>query len=155
MVVAFQANQLPNPVVEIAVPGHPPHRENAKHSLNPRWERDEPASYKRLSADSHVTVRVYDRKGRNHLSLLGENTISCSRLKGDKPMYVWLPLLPSARSRAMLGLRRRRKMPSLDSEVDETPALQVWDPPSICFTQTLSHLDILLVEFFHANEQHM
>lgn len=123
--VAFQANQLPNPLVEISVPGHPPHSVSAKHSVNPRWETAEPASYKRLSSDSRVTVRMYDRKGRNHMSLLGENTISCSRLKGDKPMYIWLPLQPSMKSRSMLGFRKRRAMPTLDADVEEAPELQV------------------------------
>ena len=125
MVVAFQANQLPNPVVEVSVPGHPSHSVSARHTVNPRWDNAEPASYKRLSSDSRVTVRMLDRKGRSRMTLLGENTISCSRLTGDKPMYLWLPLLPSVKARSFGGLRKRRKMPSLEAEVSETPELQV------------------------------
>ena len=125
MVVAFQANQLPNPCVELEVPGHPKHRASAKHTVNPRWDREEPASYKRLSSDSRVTVRLYDKKGRKSLSLLGENTISCSRLKGDKPLYLWLPLLPSVKHKSLLGLRKIRSVPLIDPSVDDTPELQV------------------------------
>lgn len=125
VVVAFQANQLPNPLVELEVPGHPKHRSSAKHTVNPRWDREEPASYRRLSSDSRVTVRLFDKKGRKSQSLLGENTISCSRLVGDKPLYLWLPLLPSVKHKSLLGLRKRRSVPVLDSNVEETPELQV------------------------------
>lgn len=125
VVVTFQANQLPNPMVEILVPGHPAHAVKAKHTVNPRWDSAGPASYKRLSSDARVTVRIYDHKGRNHHSLLGESTISCSRLTGDKPMYIWLPLLPSATKRSMLGLQKRRSMPAMEAEMEEVPELQV------------------------------
>ena len=127
VVVAFQANQLPNPLVELDVPGHPKHRVLASHTVNPRWDRDTPASYKRLSSDSRVTVRLFDKKGRKTFSLLGENTISCSRLQGDKPLYLWLPLLPSVKHKSVFGLRKKRTVPLLEDLEDEndTPELQV------------------------------
>ena len=127
VVVAFQANQLPNPLVELEVPGHPKHRVLAKHTVNPRWDRDTPASYKRLSSDSRVTVRLFDKKGRKTFSLLGENTISCSRLVGDKPLYLWLPLLPSVKHKSVFGLRKKRSVPLLEEieEENDTPELQV------------------------------
>jgi hypothetical protein len=37
VVVAFQANQLPNPVVELEVTGHAKHSATATHTVNPRW----------------------------------------------------------------------------------------------------------------------
>lgn len=126
VVVAFQANQLPNPMVEVSVPGHETHRVKAKHTVNPRWETAEPARYKRLSSDSRVTVRLYDQKGKSTLALLGENTISCSRLTGDKPMYVWLPLIPA--NKPKFTLRKRRTAPTMERDLEETPALQVWPP---------------------------
>lgn len=128
MVVAFQANQLPNPLVELEVGGHPKHRASARHTVNPRWDRDDPASYKRLSSDSRVTVRLYDKKGRKNMSLLGENTISCSRLVGDKPLYLWLPLLPSVKHKSLFGMVKQRSVPLLDSELEDTPQLQVRIP---------------------------
>jgi hypothetical protein len=97
--------------------------------LGCRWDTEKPASFERLSADSMVTVRMFDKKGRNSLSLLGENTISCSRLKVDKPLYVWLPLLPSVKHKILLGMRKKREMPNTGAEVEETPELQVGVAP--------------------------
>lgn len=125
VVVAFQANQLPNPLVELEVSGHPKHHSSAKHTVTPRWDREEPASYKRLSSDSRVTVRLYDKKGRKSMTLLGENTISCSRLVGDKPLYLWLPLLPSVKRKSFLGLQKKRVVSLENTNLQETPELQV------------------------------
>lgn len=71
---------------------------------------------------------MFDKKGRSSLSLLGQNTVSLSRLQGDKPLYVWLPLLPSVKHKVLLGMRKRREMPHAASEVEETPELQVPSP---------------------------
>ena len=38
VVVAFQSNQLPNPVVKVEVPGHDVHEVTASHTINPRFE---------------------------------------------------------------------------------------------------------------------
>ena len=122
--VAFQANQLPNPVVEVDVPNHSKHTAKATHTLSPRWDHEEPASYARLSSDTNITIRIYDRKSRSRMTLLGENIISCSRLKGEKPMYIWLPLLPIEKHKRILGLGRKDKVPDPDA-LESMPELQV------------------------------
>ena len=46
---------------------------------------------------------------------------------GDKPLYLWLPLLPSVKHKSVFGLRKKRSVPLLEEIEDEhdTPELQV------------------------------
>jgi hypothetical protein len=56
VVVAFQANQLPNPMVEVAVAGHPTYRVGVLHTLMPRFPQTDAALFKRLQPESMLTV---------------------------------------------------------------------------------------------------
>lgn len=57
--MAFQANQLPCPEVEITIPGRQPYMVYASHTLKPRFEGTDRGSYKALSSRSPLTVRDY------------------------------------------------------------------------------------------------
>ncbi|BDA48868.1 probable vacuolar protein sorting-associated protein 13A at C-terminar half [Coccomyxa sp. Obi] len=92
VVVAFQAHQLPNPLVELTVPGHVAYQAAAKQTLKPHFQTAEPARFQRLASDAMLTVRLYDDKAGRKKQLLGEAQLSCSHLQGVDPMYVWLPL---------------------------------------------------------------
>ena len=99
VVVAFQANQLPCPEVEVSVPGRPPYSVYADHTLKPRFEGAARGSYKALSSRSPLTVRIYDRKSSRRRTLLGEATFPADSIPGDEPVYVWLPLQPRVAKR--------------------------------------------------------
>ena len=81
VVVAFQAHQLPNPLVEVAVPGHVTYQAAAKQTLKPHFQTAEPARFQRLAADALLTVRLYDDKAGRKKHLLGEAQLSCSHLQ--------------------------------------------------------------------------
>lgn len=58
------------------------------------------------------------------MQLLGENSILCSRLMGEKPMYIWLPMCPIEKASSLMGMRRKNKGPAL-GDVEHIPELQV------------------------------
>ena len=103
VVVAFQANQLPNPLGELLLPGQPTYQVAAKHSLKPHFPTDHPASFHRVTQDAAVTVRLYDDKAGRRNQLLGEAVLPCKHIKaraGFRPMnllqrssmlQIWLP----------------------------------------------------------------
>ena len=79
--VAFQANQLPNPLVEVSMPGQPTYQVAAKHSLKPHFPTEHPARFERVTHDAAVTVRLYDDKAGRRNQLLGEATLPCKQIK--------------------------------------------------------------------------
>jgi hypothetical protein len=81
VVVAFQANQLPNPLVEVSVPGHPAYQVSAKHSLKPHFPTEHPARFARVSQDAAVTMRLFDDKAGRRNQLLGEAVLPCKHIK--------------------------------------------------------------------------
>lgn len=107
--VAFQANDLPNPLVEISAANKPSHVSWTKHTLNPKFPNMEPAMYDKLPNDTIITVKMYDNKGslthRRRRVLLGSNSVCCTHFTGADPLYVWLPMLqPQKRRRKKAGL---------------------------------------------------
>ena len=81
VVVAFQAHQLPNPLVEVTVPGHVTYQAAAKQTLKPHFQTAEPARFQRLASDAMMTVRLYDDKAGRKKHLLGEAQLSCSHIQ--------------------------------------------------------------------------
>ena len=81
VVVAFQANQLPNPLVEVSMPGQPAYQVAAKHSLKPHFPTEHPARFERVTQDAAVTVRLYDDKAGRRNQLLGEAMLPCRHVK--------------------------------------------------------------------------
>ena len=86
VVVAFQANQLPNPLVEVSMPGQPTYQVAAKHSLKPHFPTEHPARFERVTQEAALTVRLYDDKAGRRNQLLGEAVLPCKEIK------VWLAL---------------------------------------------------------------
>ena len=80
VVVAFQANQLPNPRVEVSLPGQPAHSVSAKHTLKPHFPAAERACFQRVAADAVLGVRLVDDKAGRKAQLLGEASLPCSNL---------------------------------------------------------------------------
>ena len=91
VVVAFQANQLPNPLVEISVPGQPVYQVAAKHSLKPHFPTEHPARFERITQDAAVTVRLYDDKAGRRNQLLGEAVLPCKEIKVSRGLRCHLP----------------------------------------------------------------
>ncbi len=85
VVVAFQANDLPNPLVALHVEGHQPHNVWEKHTLKPRFNTSEQAVFPKVPADTHIQVQLFDNKGgvihKRHQELLGEAQLCCSHLQ--------------------------------------------------------------------------
>ena len=79
--MAFQANQLPNPLVEVSMPGQPTYQVAAKHSLKPHFPTEHPARFERVTHDAAMTVRLYDDKAGRRNQLLGEATLPCKQIK--------------------------------------------------------------------------
>ena len=79
--MAFQANQLPNPLVEVDVGGHPVYQAAAKQTLKPHFQTAEPARFQRLAADAMLTVRLFDDKAGRKKQLLGKAQLCCSHLQ--------------------------------------------------------------------------
>ena len=123
VVVAFSANELPNPTVELHVSTRPVHSVMLEHTLKPRYPDDIAATYERLPADTLMTVRVLDHKGKYREPLQGEGVMNCSHIQGDKPTYVWLPILKPRRGKIPFMKPKDARKPSI------APELQVW--PSI------------------------
>ena len=96
--MAFQANQLPNPLVEVSMPGQPTYQVAAKHSLKPHFPTEHPARFERVTHDAAVTVRLYDDKAGRRNQLLGEAVLPCKQIKvwhvlqarADRPVVVYL-----------------------------------------------------------------
>ena len=107
--MAFQANDLPNPLVEISAANKPSHVSWTKHTLNPKFPNMEPAMYDKLPNDTIITVKMFDNKGtltnRRRRVLLGSSTVCCAHFTGADPLYVWLPMRqPRKRRRNKSGL---------------------------------------------------
>lgn len=107
--VAFQANDLPNPLVEISATNKPSHVSWTKHTLNPKFPNMEPAMYDKLPNDTIITVKMFDNKGtlthRRRRVLLGSSSVCCAHFTGADPLYVWLPMhQPRKRRRNKSGL---------------------------------------------------
>ena len=122
VVVAFSANELPNPTVELHVPQRPMHSVTMEHTLKPRYSDEVSATYERLPSDTRMTVRVLDHKGKYREPLLGETVMNCSHVQGDQPKYVWLPILPPAH-RSYIPLKKAKQ----PGKPDAAPNLQVRD----------------------------
>ncbi|KAK9867090.1 hypothetical protein WJX84_006946 [Apatococcus fuscideae] len=120
VVVAFSANELPNPTVELHVPQQPMHSVTMEHTLKPRYSDEVSATYERLPSDTQMTVRVLDHKGKYREALLGETVMSCSHVHGDQPVYVWLPILPPVH-RNYIPLKK----PKTPGKPAVAPSLQV------------------------------
>eukprot|EP00891_Asterochloris_glomerata_P007978 jgi/Astpho2/7978/Aster-x0337 len=122
VVVAFQANDLPNPLVALHVEGHQPHNVWEKHTLKPRFNTSEQAVFPKVPADTHIQVQLFDNKGgvihKRHQELLGEAQLCCSHLQGEDPVYIWVPL--HAPGRGWLHWRHRHD----DEAFQELPQLQ-------------------------------
>lgn len=119
--MAFQANDLPNPLVEVSAPNRPSHYSWTKHTLNPKFQVSETAMYDKLPSETVITFRLFDNKGtvtkQRRRQLLGSNSVCCSHFTGEDPIYVWLPMRqPSKRHR-----RRRALLPA----PNHVPDLQV------------------------------
>lgn len=145
VVVAFQASQLPNPLVEVTAPGHAPHRAAAAHTLKPVFPDAPPGRFPALAPDAVVTVRLLDRKAGSRDAVLGTASFAAARAgpgsqtllnprqgggrrvgahgsADEGPLYVWLPLVAP---RALLGWRARRAGSVVLEEGDGVPELQV------------------------------
>ena len=148
VVVAFQASQLPNPLVEVTAPGHAPHRAAASHTLKPVFPDAPPGRFPALAPDAVVTVRLLDRKAGSRDAVLGTASFAAARAGARRggsrallnpkqggarrvgehgsadagPLYVWLPLVAP---RALLGWRARRAGSVVLEEGDGVPELQV------------------------------
>lgn len=107
VVVALSANELPNPVVTCTLPGHAPMMTPVlSHTLNPRWDADKRLVFQRVDAnDAMLTVSLGDQRGglRRVLHPIGEARIHCSNIKGENPVYVWLPLRKPRKKRRQHG----------------------------------------------------
>lgn len=94
--VAFQANDLPNPLVELSAVNRPSHVSWTKHTLNPKFPASEAAMYDKLPSDTIITFKLFDNKGtvtkRRRRKLLGSNSVCCTHFTGEDPLYVWLPM---------------------------------------------------------------
>ncbi|KAL3135445.1 hypothetical protein ABBQ32_007626 [Trebouxia sp. C0010 RCD-2024] len=119
--VAFQASDLPNPLVEISAPNKPSHVSWTKHTLNPKFPNMEPAMYDKLPNDTIITVKMFDNKGtlthRRRRVLLGSSSVCCAHFTGADPLYVWLPMRQPRK-------RHRNEMGQLPPS-DHIPDLQV------------------------------
>eukprot|EP00887_Chlorella_sp_A99_P007742 scaffold20.g7742.t1 len=87
VVMALSSQELPEAVVSLSMPRFETYEtEAAPPSLRPRVD----------PAEAALTVRLYDRRGsflaHAGLHLLGEASIHCSHIKGEDPVYVWVPL---------------------------------------------------------------
>ena len=125
--VAFQANDLPNPLVEVSTPGRPQHLSWTKHTLNPKFPATEAMMYDKLPSDTIITFKLFDNKGtltkRRRRQLLGSNSVCCTHFTGEDPLYVWLPMhQPST--------RHRRRKAGLLPPPGHVPDLQAGLPPS-------------------------
>lgn len=124
--VAFQANDLPNPLVEISATNKPSHVSWTKHTLNPKFPNMEPAMYDRLPNDTIITVKMFDNKGtltnRRRRVLLGSSSVCCAHFTGADPLYVWLPMREPR--------KRRRNKSGLQPPPGHIPDIQAIHPPS-------------------------
>ncbi|KAL6785838.1 hypothetical protein ACKKBG_A00370 [Auxenochlorella protothecoides x Auxenochlorella symbiontica] len=111
VVMALAASELPNPGVELAVSSAAAGVEAGAstaaigHSLTPRWEGERHAFPRLDPADTRLTVRLLDCHSglRHNRALLGEVTVAAGNVKGEDPVYVWLPLTP-AKSKGPPGM---------------------------------------------------
>lgn len=121
VVVALSASELPNPVVTLTVPGHPPYSTTTlSHTLAPRWPADGRHCFKHVDPSSAaIQIRVWDhrRSGWARGVTLGQGTIHASHVRGEKPVYVWVPM-------ARPGKGRNSAMPTAPGELDNE--LQVY-----------------------------
>lgn len=96
VVVALSASELPNPVVTLTVPGHQPYSTpSIEHTLTPRWAADRRHVFKGIDpGDAAIHIRLSDqRRGLFERGVtLGTGTIHASNVRGENPMYVWVPL---------------------------------------------------------------
>lgn len=133
--VAFQANDLPNPLVEISAANKPSHVSWTKHTLNPKFPNMEPAMYDRLPNDTIITVKMFDNKGtltnRRRRVLLGSSTVCCAHFTGADPLYVWLPMRQPR--------KRRRNKAGLLPPPGHIPDIQATTPPAHACTPHLTH----------------
>jgi len=105
VVVALSDNELPNPVVTLEVPGYPPYVTPVRpHTLNPQW----PANQRHIlrgvdSSRAAITVRLGDRRSglRQTVAPLGVGAIHASNIRGENPVYVWVPLHRPGRRRRL------------------------------------------------------
>lgn len=98
------ASELPNPEVTLELKGYPAYVTPVlEHTLAPRWDASVRHDFSRVDpADASLTVRLRDaRRGflKSEARLLGEATIHCCNIKGENPVYVWVPLAKPRRRR--------------------------------------------------------
>ena len=96
VVVALSANELPNPVVTIGVPGFPEYSTPpCPHTLNPRWAADARHIFRRADpTDTEITVSLSDARGGllHRMVPIAKGKIHASNIPMDKPVYAWVPL---------------------------------------------------------------
>ena len=120
--VAFQANDLPNPLVECSTARRPGLVVWKMHTLNPKFVKEDgnQYAYDKLPSDAIMTFKLFDNKGTGpgprRRVLLGDNNLCCSHLTGEDPVYVWLPLHQPGRH------RRRARMLSQPGQVPDLQA---------------------------------
>lgn len=96
VVVALSANELPNPVVTVSIPGFadystPP----APHTLTPRWPADARHVFKGTDhTETEISISLGDFRGEliQRLVPLAKGKLHASNIPVDKPVYVWVPL---------------------------------------------------------------
>jgi len=120
-VVAFQASQLPNPVVEVAAAGHAPHRVKAEHTLKPVFADVPPGRFAALAPEAALTVRLLDRKAGSRDAVLGAATFAAGAAVGG-------PMRGRARSgrtpsgpRGAGPPRLSRRLPAHVAHLDSRP----------------------------------
>jgi hypothetical protein len=90
-----------------------------------RWDADKRLVFHRVdAAEALLTVSLGDQRSgiRHTLYPLGEASIHCSHIKGDNPVYVWLPLKKPKKRRREEGLA----VPGATPEDDGHSELQVF-----------------------------
>ena len=96
VVVALSASELPCPAVTLTVPGYPPYCTTAMpHTLTPRWPADQRHIFKGVDpANSEVQVKAWDQRGGvlHRKVTLGQGMVHASHVRGENPVYVWVPL---------------------------------------------------------------
>lgn len=122
VVVALSANELPNPVVTLEVPGYPPYVTPMRsHTLTPRWPANQRHVLRGVApASAKIIVKLGDQRSglRQTIAPLGVGAIHASNIKGENPVYVWVPLKRPGRREAAAA--------PPPGEADAAPELQVY-----------------------------
>lgn len=120
VVVALSDNELPNPVVTIQLQGYPDYStEVATHTLNPRWPANQRHIFRGVDpTKAELTITIADQRNglRRRAIPLGRGVVHASNVKGERPIYIWVPAYPI--SKKMSGIETMGE--------DNIPELQVF-----------------------------